>query len=46
MSLRILLAQIDLLVGDVAGNARQVADLASRARDLQQADLVVFRNSP
>ena len=42
MSLRILLAQIDLLVGDVAGNARQVADLASRARDLQQADLVVF----
>ncbi len=41
-SLRIALAQINLLVGDIAGNAAQVIDCASRARDALGAQLVVF----
>jgi len=41
-SVNIALAQIDLCVGDVAGNARRIADYATRARDELQADLVVF----
>jgi NAD+ synthase (glutamine-hydrolysing) len=40
--LRIALAQIDLAVGDVAGNCRKIQDYAARARDEQRADLVVF----
>ncbi len=40
--LRIALAQVNPLVGDVQGNARMVIDTACRARDQQQADLVVF----
>jgi NAD+ synthase (glutamine-hydrolysing) len=39
--LRIALAQINAVVGDVDGNARKVADWAGRARD-QGAQLVVF----
>ena len=39
--LRIALAQIDTTVGDVAGNARKVADGIARARD-EDATLVVF----
>ena len=42
MTLRISLAQINLLVGDVPGNASRVIDAACRARDEQQADAVVF----
>jgi NAD+ synthase (glutamine-hydrolysing) len=42
VSLKILLAQIDLLVGDVPGNARRVAEVAHRARDLHQAQVVVL----
>ena len=41
-TLRIALAQIDLAVGDVAGNTRKILDYAARARDELQADLVVF----
>ncbi len=41
-SLRIALAQIDLLVGDIAGNARRVIDAACEARDRHRAHLVVF----
>ncbi len=41
-SLRIALAQIDLLVGDVHGNARRIIEVAGQARDRLQADLVLF----
>jgi NAD+ synthase (glutamine-hydrolysing) len=41
-SLRIALAQIDLLVGDVAGNAARVLDSAHRAHADLGADLVLF----
>jgi len=39
---KIALAQIDLAVGDVAGNTARIIDCASRARDEGRADLVVF----
>ena len=42
MSLRISLAQIDLLVGDIAGNAERVIAAALHARDAQNAHAVVF----
>ncbi|MDD5035969.1 MAG: NAD+ synthase [Methylococcaceae bacterium] len=42
MTLRIAIAQINLLVGDIAGNARRVLDIARRARDELQAHAVVF----
>jgi NAD+ synthase (glutamine-hydrolysing) len=42
LTLRISLAQINLLVGDVAGNANRVIETACRARDEQRADAVVF----
>ena len=42
MSLRIALAQVDFLVGDVPGNVDKVLAFAARARDELQADLVVF----
>ena len=38
----IALAQIDLAVGDVAGNTAKILDYAARARDELEADLVVF----
>ena len=41
-SLRIALAQIDLAVGDVAGNTARILDYATRARDDLQADLIIF----
>ena len=41
-SVNIALAQIDLFVGDVAGNSRKILDYATRARDDLQADLIVF----
>ncbi len=40
--LRIVLAQLNLLVGDISGNARRVIDNAARARDELKADLVLF----
>jgi NAD+ synthase (glutamine-hydrolysing) len=36
------LAQINLLVGDVAGNAERVIETSRRARDEQRADAVLF----
>lgn len=42
MSLRILMAQIGALVGDVEGNRQKVAAAARRARDHHQADLIIF----
>ena len=38
----VALAQIDLAVGDVAGNTAKIIGYADRARDELQADLVVF----
>ena len=42
MALRIALAQLNLLVGDIEGNAGRIINAAARARDEQQADLIVF----
>jgi len=42
MPLRIALAQIDPVVGDVVGNVRRIAECAVLARDRHGADLAVF----
>ncbi len=42
MPLKIAVAQIDPIVGDVHGNVRRIADYAAMARDRYGADLVVF----
>ncbi len=39
---KVALAQLDLAVGDVAGNTARIIDFATRARDEEHADLVVF----
>jgi NAD+ synthase (glutamine-hydrolysing) len=41
-TLRIALAQLDLFVGDVTGNAQRVIDASAQARDELKADLVLF----
>ncbi|MGB6976930.1 MAG: NAD+ synthase [Gammaproteobacteria bacterium] len=41
-TLRVVLAQIDLLVGDIEGNADKIIAQSRRARDQFKADLVVF----
>lgn len=41
-TLRIALAQLNLFVGDVAGNAQRVIDVAADARERLAADLVLF----
>ena len=38
----VALAQLDLVVGDVAGNTQEILDYAARARDQMRADLIVF----
>lgn len=40
--LRVVLAQMNPLVGDIAGNLKQIESLAGRARDELGADIVVF----
>ena len=42
MSLRVSLAQINLLVGDIDGNAERIVAAATHARDVQGADVIVF----
>jgi NAD+ synthase (glutamine-hydrolysing) len=42
MPLRIALAQLDLFVGDVAGNTQRVLEVSADARDRLHADLVLF----
>jgi NAD+ synthase (glutamine-hydrolysing) len=42
LNLRVSLAQINTLVGDIAGNAERVIAAACRARDQQQAQVVLF----
>ena len=41
-NLTVALAQLDLIVGDVAANTDRIVEFAARARDELQADLVVF----
>ncbi|MCG8370111.1 MAG: NAD+ synthase [Proteobacteria bacterium] len=41
-TVKVALAQVDLVVGDVAGNAAKIIDCAQRARDDEQAGIVVF----
>jgi NAD+ synthase (glutamine-hydrolysing) len=41
-TLRIALAQLNMFVGDVAGNTQRVIDTAADARDRLKADLVLF----
>ena len=41
-TVKVAIAQLDLAVGDVAGNAAKIIDYAKRARDELRADLVVF----
>ena len=41
-TVKVALAQIDLAVGDIAGNTAKIIEYAVRARDEMQADLVVF----
>jgi NAD+ synthase (glutamine-hydrolysing) len=41
-SLRIALAQLNLFVGDVSGNAQRLIDTSAQARDELRADLVLF----
>ncbi len=42
MNLRISLAQLNLLVGDIEGNATRIIEAARHARDEQGAQLVIF----
>jgi NAD+ synthase (glutamine-hydrolysing) len=41
-AVRVALAQVDLVVGDVAGNTAKIIEHAARARDADRADIVVF----
>lgn len=41
-SLRIVLAQLNFLVGDIEGNAEKIIHATTVARDIHHADLVVF----
>jgi len=40
--LRIAIAQINLLVGDIEGNAERILEWIMRARDEMQADVIIF----
>ena len=41
-TLRIAIAQINLLVGDIEGNAKRILEWIRRARDENQADVIIF----
>lgn len=41
-TLRIAIAQMNLLVGDIEGNAKHILEWILRARDENQADIVIF----
>ena len=41
-AVKVALAQVDLVVGDVAGNTATIIEHARRARDTERADIVVF----
>ncbi|MCH8943776.1 MAG: NAD+ synthase [Proteobacteria bacterium] len=41
-TVKLALAQLDLAVGDIAGNTKKIIENANRARDELNADLIVF----
>ena len=41
-SFRVVMAQLDFLVGDIAGNTAKIIAAANEARDRLRADLIVF----
>lgn len=41
-SLRIVMAQLDFLVGDIEGNAQKICDAIATARTSLKADLIIF----
>ena len=41
-AVKVVLAQVDLVVGDVAGNTARIIEHAKQARDRERADFVVF----
>ncbi len=41
-SFRVVMAQLDFLVGDIVGNVDKIVTAAVEARDRLQADLIVF----
>ena len=41
-TVKVALAQVDLTVGDVAGNTAKIIEQAKRARNVEHADIVVF----
>ena len=41
-AVKVALAQVDLVVGDVAGNTAKIIEYAQQARDHDSADIVVF----
>ena len=41
-AVKVALAQVDLVVGDVTGNTAKIIDFAQRARGAEGADIVVF----
>ncbi|TBR42829.1 NAD+ synthase [Marinomonas agarivorans] len=42
MTLKIAMAQLDMLVGDIKGNTKRIIDAAIKARDEQQARVILF----
>ena len=40
--IRVVMAQLNLLVGDIPGNTGRIIDTALKARDELNADLVLF----
>ncbi|MBJ7539101.1 NAD+ synthase [Marinomonas transparens] len=42
MTLRLAMAQLDMLVGDITKNTQAVIDAAHKARDEERADVIVF----
>src|SRR5579872_7149441 len=40
--LRIIIAQLNLLVGDIQGNLKKLIEAANTARDTLSADVIVF----
>jgi NAD+ synthase (glutamine-hydrolysing) len=42
MPLRIVMAQLNLTVGDISGNADKIIEAAEKARDQFKADIVIF----
>lgn len=42
MTLKIAMAQLDMLVGDIKGNTKRIIDAAIKARDEEQASVILF----